>query len=79
MTSSRGGIDLSPATKDGITQGWIQASFDQVLYLQGFIPLEQIYMTKNFLIPGLTVNTGVGTFTPQNLPLIAPLIDKGVR
>jgi simple sugar transport system substrate-binding protein len=74
-----GGIDLSPATKDGITQGWIAASFDQVLYLQGFIPVEQIYMTKNFLIPGLTVNTGVGTFTPQNLPLIAPLIDKGVR
>jgi len=35
-----GGIDLSPATKDGITQGWISASFDQVLYLQGFLPVR---------------------------------------
>jgi simple sugar transport system substrate-binding protein len=74
-----GGIDLSPATKDGITQGWIQASFDQVLYLQGYFPVEQIWLTKNYLIPGLTINTGVGTFTPQNLASIAPLIDQGVR
>jgi len=74
-----GGIDLSPATKDGIKQGWISASFDQVLYLQGYLPVQQIYFTKMYQIPGLTVNTGVGTFTPQNLDSIAPLIDQGVR
>jgi len=74
-----GGIDLSPATKDGITQGWISASFDQVLYLQGFFPIQQIFFTKMYQIPGLTINTGVGTFTPQNLSTIAPLIDKGIR
>jgi simple sugar transport system substrate-binding protein len=74
-----GGIDLSPATKDGIQQGWISASFDQVLYLQGYLPVQQIYMTKMYQIPGLTVNTGVGTFTPQNLASIAPLIDQGIR
>ena len=74
-----GGIDLSPATKDGIKQGWISASFDQVLYLQGYLPVQQIYMTKNFLIPGLTIDTGVGTFTPGNLSSIEPLIDQGIR
>jgi simple sugar transport system substrate-binding protein len=74
-----GGIDLSPATKDGITQGWISASFDQVLYLQGFLPVQQIYFTKMYKIPGMTINTGVGTFTPQNLSSIAPLIDQGIR
>jgi len=74
-----GGIDLSPATKDGITQGWISASFDQVLYLQGFFPVQQIFFTKMYQIPGLTINTGVGTFTPQNLSTIAPLIDQGIR
>src|SRR5664280_607810 len=72
-----GGIDLSPATKDGITQGWISASFDQVLYLQGFFPIQQVFFTKMYQIPGLTINTGVGTFTPQNLSTIAPLIDQG--
>jgi simple sugar transport system substrate-binding protein len=74
-----GGIDLSPATKQGIQDGWISASFDQVLYLQGFLPIEQIYFTKMYQIPGMTINTGVGTFTPQNLASIAPLIDAGIR
>jgi hypothetical protein len=32
-----------------------------------------------YKIPGLTINTGVGTFTPKNLASIAPLIDQGIR
>jgi len=74
-----GGIDLSPATIDGITKGWVSASFDQVLYLQGWYPVEQVFMTKNYLIPGLHINTGVGTVTPKNIAQIAPLIEKGIR
>ncbi len=74
-----GGIDLSPATVDAIKGGWISASFDQVLYLQGYAPVQQIVLTKKYLIPGLHVNTGVGTVTPQNVALIAPLIQQGIR
>lgn len=74
-----GGIDLSPATMDGIQKGWISASFDQVLYLQGFYPVQQIFFTKMYKIPGLTIDTGVGTFTPENLASIAPLIEQGIR
>jgi simple sugar transport system substrate-binding protein len=74
-----GGIDLSPATIDGIQKGFISASFDQVLYLQGYYPVQQIWMTKNYLIPGLHIDTGVGTVTPQNIAQIAPLIEKGIR
>jgi len=57
----------------------ISASFDQVLYLQGLFPVQQIWLTKNYLIPGLHIDTGVGTFTPENLDAIAPLIDAGIR
>lgn len=74
-----GGIDLSPATIQGIRDGWISASFDQVLYLQGFMPVAQIYFTHKYLIPGLSVNTGVGTVTPDNIDTIAPLIEQGFR
>jgi simple sugar transport system substrate-binding protein len=74
-----GGIDLSPATVDGIKGGFISASFDQVLYLQGYFPVQQIYLTKTYLIPGLHINTGVGEVTPQNVASIAPLIEQGVR
>src|SRR5947209_18637761 len=44
-----GGIDLSPATIDGIQKGFISVSFDQVLYLQGYYPVQQIFMTKSYL------------------------------
>jgi len=62
-----------------IQGGWISASFDQVLYLQGYIPVMQILMTKRYLIPGLHVDTGVGTVTPDNVGTIKPLIDQGIR
>lgn len=74
-----GGIDLSPATIDGIKSGYISASFDQVLYLQGYFPIQQIWLTKNYLIPGLHIDTGVGTVTPENIANIEPLIEEGIR
>ncbi len=74
-----GGIDLGPATIAGIRDGYISASFDQVLYLQGYFPVQQIWLTKNYLIPGLHINTGVGTVTPDNIDAIAPLIEAGYR
>lgn len=74
-----GGIDLSPATIEGIELGYISVSFDQVLYLQGYYPVQQIFLTHNYLIPGLHINTGVGTVTPDNIAQIAPLIEQGIR
>jgi hypothetical protein len=41
--------------------------------------VQQIFMTKNYLIPGLHINTGVGTVTPDNIKIIAPLIEQGIR
>jgi simple sugar transport system substrate-binding protein len=74
-----GGIDLSPATVSAIEGGWISASFDQVLYLQGYFPVLQIVLTKRYQIPGLHIDTGVGTVTPQNIGSIKALIDQGIR
>ena len=45
----------------------------------GYIPVMQIVMTKRYLIPGLHIDTGVGTVTPQNVASIKPLIDQGIR
>jgi len=74
-----GGIDLSPATVAGVQEGYISATFDQVLYLQGYIPILQIWLTYNYKIPGLVVDTGVGVVTPDNIGEIIPLIEKGIR
>ena len=74
-----GGIDLSPATIEGIEKGYVSASFDQMLYLQGFFPVLQVVLMKKYNIPGLDINTGVGIATPQNIGELKTLIEKGVR
>jgi simple sugar transport system substrate-binding protein len=74
-----GGIDLSPQTLDGIEKGYVTASFDQVLYLQGYMPVMQAFFTKMYKIPGLHINTGVGIVNKENLKDIQPLIEKGIR
>lgn len=74
-----GGIDLSPATVAGVEEGYISATFDQVLYLQGYFPVLQIWLTYNYKIPGLHINTGVGVVTPDNIGEIKSLIEQGYR
>ena len=74
-----GGIDLSPATIEGIEKRYVSASFDQVLYLQGYFPVVQIVLTKRYKIPGLHIDTGVGTVTPENINELKPLIEGGIR
>ena len=66
-----GGIDLSPATVAGVQEGYISATFDQVLYLQGYMPVLQIWLTANYKIPGST-STPVGVVTPTTLLISCP-------
>src|SRR5205085_237295 len=41
-----GGIDLAPATIDGLQSGYVNVTLDQLLYLQGFMPVLQCVLTK---------------------------------
>jgi simple sugar transport system substrate-binding protein len=74
-----GGIDLAPATIDGVKSGYVSATLDQLLYLQGFMPVLQCVLTAKYKMPGLTLNTGAGTVTPQNIDSLVELIDAGIR
>ena len=74
-----GGIDLAPATIDGVKSGYVSATLDQLLYLQGFMPVLQCVLTAKYKMPGLTLNTGAGTDTPQNIDSLVELIDAGIR
>ena len=74
-----GGIDLGPEIVQAIKDGWITASFDQALYLQGYYPVLQCWLTKNYLYPGMDFDTGVGTVNTGNVEQIAPLIEQGLR
>jgi simple sugar transport system substrate-binding protein len=74
-----GGIDLGPATIDGLKSGYVTATLDQLLYLQGFMPVVQCVMTAKYKMPGLSLNTGAGVVTPQTIDALTKLIDEGIR
>jgi simple sugar transport system substrate-binding protein len=74
-----GGIDLAPATVDGLKSGYVSATLDQLLYLQGFLPVLQCVMSAKYNMPGIDVNTGAGTDTPQTIDALTKLIDAGIR
>ncbi|MEM8949724.1 MAG: substrate-binding domain-containing protein [Pseudomonadota bacterium] len=74
-----GGIDLAPATIDGLQSGYVSATLDQLLYLQGFMPVLQCVLTAKYKMPGLSLNTGAGTVTPDTIGDLVDLIDAGIR
>jgi simple sugar transport system substrate-binding protein len=74
-----GGIDLAPATIDGLTSGYVSITLDQLLYMQGFMPVTQCVMSAKYKMPGLVLNTGAGVVTGKTIGSITSLIDAGIR
>jgi simple sugar transport system substrate-binding protein len=74
-----GGIDLAPATIDGLKSGYVSATLDQLLYLQGFMPVLQCVLTAKYKMPGLNLNTGAGAVTSKTISDLVDLIDAGIR
>ncbi|MFP3953541.1 MAG: substrate-binding domain-containing protein [Candidatus Bipolaricaulota bacterium] len=73
------GFDLSPATARAIKSGFTDLVLDQQPYLQGFLPVFQIYLTARYNFSGLHIDTGSGLVGPSNIDVIAPLAEKGIR
>jgi len=73
------GFDLSPATVKSIKSGYTDLVLDQQPFLQGFLPVMQIYLTKMYGFSGLHIDTGGGLISKDNIDLIAPLAEKGMR
>jgi simple sugar transport system substrate-binding protein len=73
------GFDLSPATVDAIRQGWVGVVLDQQPWLQGYIPIFQIYLTKKYGFSGLHIDTGAALIDKNVIDFIAPLAEKGIR
>ena len=73
------GFDMSPATVQGIKDGYISLVIDQQEYLQGFEAIEQLCMTKSYGFGGLFINTGAGFVDKSNIDAIAPLVTQQIR
>lgn len=73
------GFDLSPATVAAIKGGWVELVIDQQPWLQGYLPILQICLTKVYGFSGLHVDTGGGFASKDNVDLLAPLAEKNIR
>lgn len=73
------GFDLSPATVDAIKGGWTELVIDQQPWLQGYLPILQLCLTKTYGFSGLHIDTGAGFASKDNIDFLAPLAAKEIR
>lgn len=73
------GFDLSSATVQGIKDGSIAIVLDQQPFLQGYLPVIQLYLTSKFGFAGMDVDTGAALITKANICVLAPLAAESIR
>jgi len=73
------GFDLSPATIAAIKDGYTNLVIDQQEWLQGYLPILQICLTKVYGFSGLHIDTGAGFVDSTNVDFVAPLAEKNIR
>jgi simple sugar transport system substrate-binding protein len=73
------GFDLSPATLEAIRGGWTDLVLDQQPWLQGYLPIVQLCLTKKYQFSGLHIDTGSGFAHKDNVELLAPLVEQQIR
>lgn len=73
------GFDTSPAIIDAFRKGYVQLASDQQPYLQGFIPVLSLALTKVYGFSPIGFDTGAGFVTPDNYASIAALAEAGIR
>jgi len=73
------GFDLSPATITAIQGGWTGLVIDQQEWLQGYLPILQICLTRVYGFSGLYINTGAGFVDQSNVAAVAPLAEQNIR
>lgn len=61
------GFDLSEPTAQAIKEGWVAVVLDQQPFLQGFLPIMQLYLTKKFGFAGMNIDTGAALITKANV------------
>jgi simple sugar transport system substrate-binding protein len=73
------GFDLAPATVEAIRGGWTDLVIDQQQWLQGYLPILQICLTKKYAFSGLHINTGAGFASQDNIEVLAELVNRVIR
>ena len=73
------GFDMSPNTAQAIKDGYQNLVIDQQPFLQGYLPILNICLTKKFGFAGFDVNTAGAFVDSTNVDAVAPLAAKEIR
>ena len=73
------GFDMSPNTAQAVKQGYQNLVIDQQPFLQGYLPILNICLTKKFGFSGLDINTAGAFVDSTNVDAVAPLAAKEIR
>ena len=74
-----GGFDLVPEVVEQMKTGYVQVQVDQQPYMQGFMPVMQVYLSKTVGLAPADIDTGQGIITPDMADSIMELAAQGVR
>jgi simple sugar transport system substrate-binding protein len=74
-----GGFDLVPEVLEQMKAGYIQVEVDQQPYMQGFMPVMEAYLAKNFGLAPTNIDTGQGIVMAKDADAIMDLSTKGLR
>lgn len=74
-----GGFDLVPQVLDEMKAGYVQVQIDQQPYMQGFMPVMEVYLNETVGLAPADIDTGQGVVTPDMVDAIMDLSTQGVR
>ena len=73
------GFDISHGSIAAIKSGYLGLVIDQQEWLQGYLPILQVCLSKVYGFSGLHINSGAGFLDKSNVDFVAPLAEKQVR
>lgn len=73
------GFDLVPEVIEQMKAGYVQVEVDQQPYMQGFMPVMEVYLAKNFGLAPTDIDTGQGIVKAEDADSIMDLSAKGLR
>ena len=73
------GFDMVPAALQEMKRGYIQLQVDQQPFLQGYLPIIQLYTRNKYKLAGWDVNTGKALVGPADADALIELSAQGKR
>ena len=74
-----GGFDLVPEVLQQMKAGYVQVQVDQQPYMQGFLPVMSVYLSKTVGLAPVDIDTGQGIVRPDQVDGIMELSRQGMR